>query len=138
MPIEVTQAHREQALLACAILPGVEAKRWRLERWDDPILSKIAEAIVAAEARGFEAGVAKERAQTMAWLRGESDHEKEIAASVAFLNGYAREVGKYRPSLGEAVDWALADLAERIEREEHMAITPEHVGAVGGEGSENG
>jgi hypothetical protein len=56
MPVEVTQAHREQALLACAILPGVEATRWRVEGWYDPILSKIAEAIAAAEARGFEAG----------------------------------------------------------------------------------
>jgi hypothetical protein len=56
MPIEVTQAHREQALLACAILPGVEATRWRLEGWYDPILSKIAEAIADAEARGVEAG----------------------------------------------------------------------------------
>jgi hypothetical protein len=131
---EVLRRHREIAVLARFASASNDERHW-IETGEDRGLGScgfdlVARLIAEAEARGRDA----ERAQTTAGLRGESDHEKEIAANVAFVNGYAREVGKYRPSLGEAVDWALSELAARIDREEHLVMTPEH--EAGGEGSE--
>jgi hypothetical protein len=126
--VKVTREHR---LAAASLFPQLSHTNSG-ERWvmgdrvtyalgsEFQLMVLAAKALATAEARGYAVGRAAERADVVAWLRGEGDDDSHMAATKAFISGYCREILAYKPSMGEAVDWGCENLGERVERGEHV------------------